>query len=260
MQIKDVVNVIEHIAPLEYGESWDNTGIQINTGKNDINKILVAMEINDAVIQEAVDLKVDMIVTHHPLMFSKPKSIDKETVQGRYLINLIKNDISVYSAHLTFDNVPGGNNYYLGKLLGLNDIVEPGNNPTDEPGIVGELEEEISLKELGHLISEKWEIPKGILKVAGDLELRVKKIAICSGAGAGLLKTAILEDCQVLITGDTKLHEAQKAIAEGISLIDAGHYDTEKQFTENMASQLENKIENIEIIRSEARVNPFYYL
>ncbi len=260
MKFDEIKKIIENIAPLEYGEDWDNTGVQIRTEKNKIEKILVAMEINQNVLEEAISLKADMIVTHHPLVFSKITTIDYSTVQGRYLIEAIKNDISVYSAHLTFDNAPGGNNFYLAELLGLKGVDNPKKNPKNLPGVMGTLEVPLKLIDICQLIVEKWDIPKEVLRVAGDMEMEISKIALCSGAGGDLVSIAVKEECQLLITGDTKLHQAQKALAEGIAFIDAGHYDTEKQFVENMAGRLEKKTKDVEIIRSEARVNPFSYL
>ncbi len=260
MKFDEIKRIIENIAPLEYGEDWDNTGVQIRTEKDDVKRILVAMEINQNVLEEAIYLNADMIVTHHPLVFSRITSIDYSTVQGRYLIDAIKHGISVYSAHITFDNAPGGNNYYLAELLDLKDVDKPKVNPKNLPGVMGELKHSLKLGEVCQLILDKWEIPKHAIKIAGDLEMEVSKIAICSGAGGDLISLATKEGCQLLITGDTKLHQAQKALAEGIALIDAGHYDTEKQFVENMASRLKKKTKDVEIIRSKAKLNPFSYM
>ncbi len=260
MKFDEVKKIIEKIAPLEYGEDWDNTGIQIRNENDEIKRILVTMEINENVLEEAKEKKVDMILTHHPFVFSKINKIDYATVQGRYLIEAIKGGFSIYSAHLTFDNAPGGNNYYLGELLGLENIEEPRNNPNNIPGIMGKLKKGKTLKEVCNMISEKWQIPKEILKIAGNLEMEVSKIAICAGAGGDLLSVAVKEGCQVLITGDTKLHQAQKAIAEGVALIDAGHYETEKQFVENMSARLRKKIDGVDVLESQAKINPYIYI
>ena len=259
MKFDEVKKVIEKIAPLEYGEDWDNTGIQIKAKEDEINKILVVLEINDEVVKEAIANKVDMIITHHPLVFATIKKVDYNTVQGRYLIELINNNISVYSAHITFDNAPGGNNYYLAEALGLENIGLPKYNPENHIGLVGEFEKPIDLKSVCELIVEKWEIPKEVLKIAGELDKEISKVAICSGAGGDLIKLAPKEGCQLVITADTKLHQAQKAIAEGVAFIDAGHYDTEKQFVKNIAGKLRKKID-IEIMESESNVNPFKYM
>ncbi len=258
MKFDEIKDAIEKIAPLEYGETWDNTGIQIRTENDEINKILVAMEINKNVMDEAIQENVDMIITHHPLIFSNIKSIDYNTVQGRYLIEAINNNISVYSAHLTFDNAPGGNNYYLAKILQLENVSVPKNNPENHPGVIGSLKQKLSLRQVCEEIITRWEIPRETLKIAGDLDMIISKIAICCGAGGDLIKPAIKEGCQLLITGDTKLHQAQKALAEGISLVDAGHYDTEKQFVENLVDQLSKEVD-VEIINSKAVINPFKY-
>lgn len=113
MKLYDLINRLDSIVPEETQESWDNSGIQINCGNREIRRALVALEITFEVIEEAVREKADMIITHHPLIFTGLKSVDADEVRGRYIIDLINNGISVYSLHTNFDKAPGGNNDYI---------------------------------------------------------------------------------------------------------------------------------------------------
>ena len=113
MNIKDVKAVLNHIAPLSLQEEWDNSGMQIDTGREEINKILVSLEITSEVIEEAIAAKAQMIVTHHPLIFHPVKRIQVDDVVGNYILRLIRAEIPVYSAHTCFDSAPGGNNEYI---------------------------------------------------------------------------------------------------------------------------------------------------
>ena len=119
ININDLLMELRTIAPRELEEDWDNGGYQINMGNKVVNRVLVALEITSGVIREAVDVGADFIVTHHPLFFTKLDVIDGNTVTGSYAINLIKNGITVYTAHTSFDSVFGGNNDYLADLLDL---------------------------------------------------------------------------------------------------------------------------------------------
>ena len=132
MRIDDFIREVENIAPLELQESWDNSGIQIRAGNNEISKVLVALEINERVIDEAIGAGADMILTHHPLIFREIKSVDSNDVIGNHIVKLIRRGISVYSSHTPFDKCIGGNNDYLGSILGIEDI---GPMPGDESAI-----------------------------------------------------------------------------------------------------------------------------
>jgi putative NIF3 family GTP cyclohydrolase 1 type 2 len=107
---------IQLLAPRELEEEWDNSGMQINMGNNEVSRVLVALEITKSLIAEAMMKGVDFIITHHPLLFNKIDQVDNNDIIGNYIIDLVKADISVYSAHTTFDEAFGGNNEYLADL------------------------------------------------------------------------------------------------------------------------------------------------
>ena len=241
MKYERVIEIFKQIAPMELAESWDNSGVQIYTGKENIETIMFCLELNDQVIEEAVEKSVDLIVTHHPLMFNRPDNIDINTVQGRYIIKLIQEGISLYAAHTNFDSAPLGNNYYLGKLIGLSNITEV----TGDIGITGELSEAISYREALGLIKERLNLPDHYIKSVGDLDMLVKKVGICTGAGGELIYSAHDLGCQMVVTGDVKLNIAQDAKAMGMALVDAGHYGTEIIFAENFIDQFKKIVDEL---------------
>lgn len=129
VKMNQLLQMINNIVPEKLAEKWDNGGVQIDTGKNEIDKILISMEITDEVVAEAIDKKADMIITHHPFIFSPIKSIQKDWT-GTTIVKLIQNNISVYTSHTSFDSVIGGNNDFLANLLsiqGLSTIEEQEN-------------------------------------------------------------------------------------------------------------------------------------
>ena len=254
MQKKDLIKAIEKIAPPELAEEWDNTGVQIDMGYSEVKRVMTALEITDAVIDEAMNSDADWIVTHHPLIFTSTSSIDYADNTGRYIERLIRAGISVYSSHTAFDKTEGGNNDYLGKLLGFDGI----QHFDDDNGYLrrADLPEE---KFFGDIIKESSEalgIELRLFRAVGDPETKIRRVGWCTGSGAEFIQNAFDEGCDLYITGDVKYHDAQLAKGLGICVLDCGHYGTERNFIDNMAEMLEKNID-AEIIKSKADINPF---
>lgn len=256
MNIHEVKTALDAIAPLNTQADWDNSGVQICFGPKNIKKILVAMEISDAVINEAKDLKVDMIVTHHPLIFNPIKSLHFCKPESRYVMELVKADIAVYSSHTPFDIAKGGNTEYLLKLLGVKKIkVVP---ETEGFLKVGMLDKELSLSDFAYKISKILKLDG--LKFAGNPDKMIKTVSCCTGAGGEFWKEAA-EYADVLVTGDVKHHEGALANDCGLAIIDAGHWGTEQIFVPNMAKQLKKKLgDSVKIIESKINQDPFNYM
>lgn len=255
MRIDDFIREVEKIAPLSLQEEWDNSGIQLRATSGEISKVLIALEINDRVIDEAIGAGADMILTHHPLIFGSLKKIDGNDVTGNYLVKLIKRGISAYSTHTPFDKCLGGNNDYLGNLLGIDDIAPM---QGDETHIcrVGNLKVPMTCAEFADNAARLLKIDKRHFSFSGNADETVSKVGWCTGSGAEFLDLAVDAGCDLFITGDVKYHTAQHARELGMNLLDCGHYGTEHIFCENMASKLD-KFYNLDIIQSRVDLNPF---
>ncbi|MBQ3185850.1 MAG: Nif3-like dinuclear metal center hexameric protein [Firmicutes bacterium] len=226
-------------------EVWDNTGIQISAGSEEVSRVLVCLDVCDETVDEAVEKNCDFIVSHHPMFFEGIKSITEDNAKGRQIIKLITNGISVYSSHTSFDTVQGGNNDYLANIIGLNSVTAPEEEPIMR---VGRLEKPAAMRDLCDLVNREIMKGKG-LSYAGELDSIVHTVGICTGAGASLMSAACRSGCDVLITGDVKYHDYQRADELGIKIIDAGHYETEILFTENMGEKLKALLgDKVEII------------
>lgn len=259
MDIKNFTEIIEEIVPPALKEDWDNTGWQLKLGQ-DTEKVLIALEITDSVIDEAVSIGADLIITHHPLIFSPMNKIDNNEVISSQIIRLIKSGISVYSTHTSFDRLKGGNNDYLGEKLGISGISSV---TADESGYLrtGYIADEAvsTVTDFIEYASSKLGIQGGMFRLSGNPDSPVKKIGWCTGSGSFLIKAAANEGCDLFITGDLKYHDAQLARAIGINVIDAGHYGTEKIFGENLMSILtgSGKLNDVKFHLSEIDINPF---
>ncbi len=268
--VKDVADAIEKTAPIELQETWDNAGFQIEFGEAPAERILTCLELHMDIVREAQALSCSMIVTHHPLIFSGIRKISSGDTEGDMIIELVKSGISVYSCHTPFDKAKGGNNDMLARALDLTSIKNLEGEEVGEPekmlernsmfdiGRMGKFRKAVSVKEVAEMLCENLDIDRRKIRWTGDLERTVKTVGICTGAGIEFAQAAAAHGCELFITGDMKHHEAQKAEAMGIAVIDAGHYGTEKTFGENMKSILQRQLgEKVEIFAASASTDPF---
>lgn len=250
----DIINIMEDYAKSSLAEKWDNVGLMVGDENQNISKILVALDVNDDVIQEAIDKKCDMIITHHPFIFKGIKNVKASDVTGARIIKLIKNNISVYSSHTNLDIAKNGTNDTFANLLNLEKIENlfEKENSVYGLGRTGILKESIKFEEL----IEKVKNIVGLknMVVCGDLEKPIKKVGICTGAGAEVdfIIQALSKGCDAYITGDIKYHNAQLAKDLELCLIDATHYASEviilpviKDYINNCAKRLNMQVECI---------------
>ena len=265
MSMSELIAEIEMIAPRELEEEWDNCGMQINMGNDEVSRVLVALEINKSIIAEAMMKGVDFIITHHPLLFNKIDLVDNNDIIGNYIIDLVKADISVYSAHTTFDEAFGGNNEYMAELIGLSRVRKINNkrayikeqNREYTPGRIGEFQEPITMEAVCRLIENALDV-KGELRTVGNSNKIIRTVGLCTGAGGDTLVAAIKNGCDLFISSDIKHHQAKIASESEVCLIDAGHYGTEHIFAENFADKLRKNVgTKIQILESEIVSNPF---
>lgn len=257
MKFKELISKINEFCPEDIQESWDNSGVQIFTGNDEIEKVLISMEVTSEVIDEAIVNEVDLIITHHPLIFDPIKSVDCNKVTGNLIQRLIASDINVYSCHTNFDKIFGGNNDFLGNVLGI-DSVAP-KYPNNQ-GILryGWYMNPQNMGDLIELYSYKLGLDKRYFSFVGNLNAKISKVAICTGAGAEFIEEAAADRCELMITGDVKYHSAQLAKELGINVLDIGHYGSEMIFKDAfMSFVISSDLDEDMFILSDLDINPF---
>lgn len=258
IKLNEIANELNKIAPLDLAEDWDNSGFQIFLQNNHINKILVCLDITDEVIEEAINAKVDLIVSHHPMYFNPMKNISSGDLIGNYTIKLLQNGISVYSSHTPFDKAPEGTNFYLANLLEMKDLHFFDEFYQNAIGIYGLLSKPLMVIDFVREVCKTLNINEHSVRVIGDVKKEIQKIGICTGAGMSELVFAQKLGCDLFITGDIKYHEALEVMQKKDIVIDVGHFDSEKFFVDNMSAQLEKIFGNqLDIIQTKTMVNPF---
>lgn len=265
VKTEELIQIINSYAPRDLEEDWDNSGWQINQGAPDVNRMLVCLEITHEVIEEAVSKEVDFILTHHPLIFGNLDVIDGNNITGNYIIRLIKSGKSVYSTHTSFDSAFGGINDDLAERVELQKIRKlhmhkPNGEPEEIIGRLGEYEKEKTLEDVCAIVKNALEINTKLF-VIGDPSAKIRRVAVCGGAGGDAIPGLINKHCDLFITGEVKHHEAQMAKEGNLCVINAGHYATEKYFAENMGEKLFSQLgDKIDIIESSIDVEPFKLL
>ncbi len=263
MNVGDIIDYLNEIAPWRYAEEWDNVGLMVGNRESNVTKILLCMDITSDVISEASGCGAQMIISHHPFIFSKLKSIDMETFKGQHIANLIKNDISVVSAHTNLDTAPGGVNDTLAECLHLTNCqnlkpyIPKGLNCDLGMGKIGELLNYKSFDEFVKDIKKNLGIEN--VRIIGKKPEKVKNIAVFCGSFDDDLENLKKRKVDVLVTGDIKYHTALDAAQMGLCIVDAGHFATERMLLPKLRDTLKKKFKEIDIICSKMEADPFTY-
>lgn len=248
---------MSQLAPSQLIDSWDNTGFQIGNDEKDVKRILISLDLDERVYKRAVDGDFHMIITHHPAIFKPITSITTSTYKERLLFNLIQKDIVVYNAHTNLDRANNGVNDELARLLELRNVqilecVEEGEYGY---GRVGDIEKQ-SLKDYLNFVKERLDTEH--LIVYGNADRIVKRVAVCGGSGSEFIHDAYRKGACIYITGDIKYHDAQYGMELGLTIVDAGHYHTEKVILPVIKEYLYKKIEGDIYVEIWKEPSPMY--
>jgi len=266
LKVKDIEDIMEDYAPKVLKEDYDNVGLMVGDKEAIVTKILIALDCTMDVIYEAKEKGCNFILNHHPLLFSKPKAITTDTLVGKKIINLIKNDISVYASHTNLDSTNEGLNDIATQILGFDKytVMEPAKNCNDKSSHVGLgrlviLDEHIRLVDLCNNVKKAYKAE--YIRYVGNGDDFIKTIAIINGSGEDFFEKSIEMGADCIITGDTKYHGACDLLEKNIAIIDAGHFATEwtpfKIFAEKFKNILLQKGYNNEIIFSKTTFDPY---
>ena len=226
-----VMNALERIAPRHLAEDWDNTGLLVGSYAQKVERILVALDVDDIVVAEAIERSADMIVAHHPAIFRGMKQLRTDLPLGRRLAALLTHGIAVAAAHTNLDITRGGVNDVLAERLGLEKLstfitTAQADGSAESLGRIGTLPTPVAIDDFAHSVRERLGVSHVRLVRAADRPVR--RVAVVGGAGAEFIDTAVRRGADVYLTGDVKYHEAQRAAEQGMPLIDAGHFGTER--------------------------------
>ncbi|SDT96241.1 Nif3-like dinuclear metal center hexameric protein [Desulfobacula phenolica] len=267
VKTKDILGLLNTIAPFDIAEDWDNSGLQAGNLSWEVKKVMIGLDVSLPLMNAAEKWNSDLVLTHHPLMISPEKSIDFNKMPGKAIEIAARQKISIISAHTNLDKAPDGLNDYFASKIGINTtgafLIDPSSSmPKDAMtgiGRIGYLESPILLKYFVHQIKEKLDLKH--LRVTGDMDLPVTTVAICTGSGGSLIDEFLRSGADLYITGDIKYHEARRIEEYSKGLVDVGHFGSEHMAVELLADKLGHAIQmaglNIQIKKFKKEKDPF---
>lgn len=245
MKLYEIINRMEALSPITYAEDWDNVGLLVGDENGEIRHIMIALDASDYVIEQAVEQKADLLLTHHPMIFKPLKQINNRSMIGRRILKLASHGIAYYAMHTNFD-IKGGMAELAAEKLQLIDtvpleITAVVDGCTEGIGRTGMLPEPLTVTELAEKVKEKFDLKNVILY--GSADETVHKISICPGSGKSEIQNALEQKADILITGDIGHHEGIDAVDMGLMILDATHYGLEHIFIDFMAEYLKAQLE-----------------
>ncbi|MBR5232833.1 MAG: Nif3-like dinuclear metal center hexameric protein [Clostridia bacterium] len=237
MKIKEIYEFLDSVAPYNTQCEWDNSGFMCGEMNKDVTSVMLCLDCTNDVIEQATENGCNLIICHHPLIFSPVKRVYGETP----LYNAIKNDITVISAHTNLDMADGGVNDVLSKILGLTDCEKlfAEGAPFMRMGNV----KEQSATDFSSFVAKKL----GNGAEVYDSGRIVNKVAVCGGAGGEYIPEAFYAGCDTFVTGEAKHHERLEAGRLGINLIVAGHFSTEVPVIKKLSEKLKEAFPDTEV-------------
>lgn len=242
-QVEEIKNFMEGWAKDEYQLSWDNSGSQIEF-KEETDSVVLGMDVTDRLIDKAIEMDSNLIITHHPMFFSASKKIIEGTYFGDNIIKLIKNNISVFSYHTSIDIAEDGVNDSLFEKLDLNNKSVLTYEEEKAMGLIGEFDKDLSLIDLDKFLKERLKVNK--IKYYGRENKKIKKVAILGGSGSDFISEAKKAGVDAYITSDIKYHDGQRAYEEDMILIDVGHYYSEKIILPKIKKRLQENFKDLD--------------
>ncbi len=251
--VNEIFELLNKFAPAERKMDFDNVGFLVGTGESVVTKILVALDITDDVVQEAIDIGAQLIVSHHPLFFSL-KAVNDSDSTGRKIVKMLANGISAICMHTNLDAADGGVNDALACTVGLNDMEILTVEGTDSNGV------EYCCGRIGVLrhpmeMAKYLELVKEVLKTNGlryyDSGKDVNKVAVVGGSGGSYLEQAYQKGCDTIITADVKYDVFLRAKELGMNIIDGDHFCTENVVVPVLRRLIEFSFNDIETVVSE---------
>lgn len=265
MKIRELIDFLEERYPLHYQEKYDNAGLIVGDAGNEVSGVLVCLDSTEKVIEEAISLGCNLVIAHHPIIFTGIKKLTGVSYIGRTVMKAIRHDIAIYAMHTNLDNVLDmGVSERIAKRLGLTDLAILDPKPEFElkglqvgTGVTGLLPG--AMPEMPFLQMVKDRMQANCIRHSGLLGKPVQKVAVCGGACSFLLKKAIQLQADVFITADFKYHEFFDADNK-IVIADIGHYESEQFTIEIIHELLSNNFSTFAAHFTKVRTNPINYL
>lgn len=257
MKLRDIIAAIERLAPLRLQDEWDNSGLQVGFPDSEVSRVLVCLDVTEEIVKEAVEKGCNLIVSHHPLIFKALRQVSDATYQQRCVVQALASGISIYSAHTSLDNAPGGVNHRIAGKLGLQDLrwLCPKEGEDAGSGLVGELP--VPERDTDFLARVRTAFGVKCLLHSAPTGREIRRVALCGGAGAFLMHDAVRAGADCFLSGEFHYHDYFEN--QGMLLAELGHYQSE-QFTQDLLQEyLTAACPGLPVVKTALNTNPIHY-
>lgn len=257
--VAQVVAAIESWAPHALQESWDNTGLCVGEERMPVRGVLLALDCTEEVIDQAISMNLNMVVTHHPLIFKPLRHLTGQTSVEKAVVRAVKNDIAVFAAHTNADKVSDGVSRIMADKLGLCDCRILEGDADHEGcglGLVGKLKTSMTTADFLHRIKEAFAL-RTFRYTRGNIS-HIDTVALSGGSGGSLIASALESGAQLFVSADFSYHQFLDT-APRMILVDIGHYESEIGILEHFRQLLMEKIPNFAAHITNINTNPIFY-
>ncbi|HJC17776.1 MAG TPA: Nif3-like dinuclear metal center hexameric protein [Candidatus Alistipes stercorigallinarum] len=259
MKIKDITDVIERFAPLAYQESYDNAGLIVGRPDDEVRQALLAVDVTDEVLDEAEREGCDLVITHHPIVFHPLKRFNSADMVQRCVERAIRRGIALYACHTNLDSAPEGMSWRLAALLGIGElsVLQPSEgDPRAGFGVVGELPEPLPTVEFLRRMQQRLGVK--VVRHSDLVSEQVRRIALCTGAGASFMADARRAGADLYVTADLKYNDFMFPDGEFV-VADIGHFESEYCAIELLFEVLSKNLITFAVRKSGCSRNPVNY-
>ena len=258
MKVREITSLIEAFAPLSLQESYDNSGLIVGRADDEVHSVLLAVDVTEEVIAEAVSEGCDMIITHHPIIFHALKRFNSASQTERCVEEAIRRGIVLYAAHTNLDSTPQGMSWRVGEMIGLEQMQVLQGSSTEGAGfgVVGELPSAVPSEVFMREVMKRFGVKA--LRHSDIVKEKVQRVAICTGSGGSLIDQARESGADIYLTADLRYNDFMRH-ENAIILADMGHFESEYCAIQILFDILSKKIPIFAVRKSVRSRNPINY-
>lgn len=260
MKIREIAEVIERVAPLGWQEDYDNAGLIVGRPDDEVHRALLAVDVTEEVLDEAEREGCDLVVTHHPIVFRALKRFNSADAVQRCVERAIRRGIALYACHTNLDSAPEGMSWRLATLLGVGNlrVLQPSaSDPRVGFGVVGELPE--AMETVAFMQRLRQRLGVRVVRHSDIASPEVRRVAVCTGAGASLIGDARRAGADIYVTADMKYNDFMTPDG-ALTVADIGHFESEYCVIDLLFDVLSKNLITFAVRKSECSRNPVNYL
>lgn len=268
VELAQLTATFEKLWPLSGAEEWDAPGLVTGNQKQRVSRVLLSVDVTSEIVDEALDGEFDLVLAHHPYLLRGVNTLQESNAKGATLSKAIRGGLAIYAAHTNADVVATGVSQVMAESFGIQDAkpLVPSTDVNVGHGRVGELAAPIKLGDFARLIAKVLPSTATGVRVAGDFDMEIQRVAVCGGAGDSFISAAMLAEADVYVTSDLRHHPVQDAreqanLSGGTpAIIDVAHWASEWLWLEVAADQLAKLFPNVQFVVSQIRTDPWGFV